>query len=809
MKNFIIFLILFCSSLQITSIAFAQTNKRGLDNRMHDKGLISGIVVDSSTAHPIVHAIFQLLSKEDTSRVLNVETTSNGRFLLKDIPLGSYSAQITIIGYKKRKRNLIVFTEKVKVIDLDTIRLAAKDIYLSEMNISKKNEGVYKEKEKIVVRVNKDLGNNGIEVLENIPMVNVDIDGRVNLAGKENTQIYIDGMPMDMSGFLKPEELRHLSVADIEKVEIITSHSIDYIDAGNSGIINIVTKKKLDNKYTGSISLGGNTKNSFNAEANLSYIYKELILRSSHNFNNSESKISRSSFKSITLNDSIGFLEQSSDNQNRLIDNASRLNAVFNPDKNNFLSAGIIYIDKNTKNFLGLLTDQRNINSGSESKSNTTSDKNIKQKFLMLTTSYRRTFAKNEYLNLAATYNNNKMNTTTNRSYNYSYLVNPVRQNDFSDNSNNNFNLRARYSRPLIENLNFAFDYSGNFIELDMKNDYYSYDPVTDSFIEITSSNNHYKNRNMKHSLSGYVNSKILNLDLMAGINYRLFLTKFDEFVLGQSFQRQYSNFLPDISLNASIDKNQSINFKWSLNYVYPQNRHINPHADYSDSTNVIVGNPNLAPTLNNFFNAGYMYYGEEIVINSSFFYFLSTEGIEEVTEQYSLTKAITTFKNISSNKRYGLSLSANTKLFSFLTISPSLRWTNRKYEGTTFKSSGSSWSIYLNTYLSFKDFRFQVISYYSAPEYSAQTKSNAYYFVDAAMRLLFFDRSLSVSIKAKDIFNMLSQNSTSYGYGFSSINNLREKTQIFSLDISYYFNIKGKEDLEERKDTEEYSDDF
>jgi len=810
MKNFIKYLILFCSAFQTPLITFAQTDIIELSKRKQDKGLISGIVVDSATTLPIVHASFQLFDKNDTARVLHAETTSNGKFILKDIPLGSYSAQITTIGYKKRKRDLIILTEKVSFIDLDTIRLAAKDIYMNEMVISEKYEGVHKDNEKIVVRVNKDLGNNGIEVLENIPMVNVDIDGNVNLAGKENTKIYIDGIPMDMSGFLKPEELRHLSVTDIEKIEIITSHSIDYIDAGNSGIINIVTKKKLDNKYTGSVSLGGNTKSSYNADANLSYIYKSLIIRGSNSFNNSDLKISRTSLKSIMLNDSIGYLEQTSDNHNNFINNVSRINVVYNPDKNNSLTAGIIYNNKNTTSLLSLLTDQRNNSNNVFSESNTTVDKNIKQNFLMLVTSYRKTFSKkHEYFNLGASYNNNKMNTTTTRSYDYSSLTDPIRQNDFSDNSNNTLNLRTRYVTPLIDNIKLALGYSGNLTELNMKNDYYNYDTITDSFIENISSNNHYKNRNMKHSLSGYVSSKIFNIDMMAGINYEIFLTKFDEFLLRHSFQKQYSNFLPEISLNTTIDKNQSLNFRWDLNYAYPQNRQINPYADYSDSTNVTVGNPGLAPSLSNFFTAGYMYYTEGIIINSNIFYFTRDNGIEEITEQYNLTKAITTFKNIYSTRGYGLSLSADTKLFNFLTVSPSLRWTNRKYEGATVKSSGSSLSLYLSTYFAFKDFRFQITSYYSAPEYSAQTKSNANYFVDAAMRVLLFDRSLSVSIKAKDIFNLLSQNSTSYGYGFSSSNNMKEKTQIFSLDISYYFNIKGKEDIEERKDTEEYNDDF
>ncbi len=805
MKKNILYLLLLCHVIIFFKTTIAQTNSRESSKKIPNKGLITGTVIDSASFLPIKYACFQLFWKDDTSHVLIAETKADGKFILKDIPLGSYSAHITALSYKKRKRDFIVLTEKVKVIDLDTIRLAARSIYINEVVVSAKSEGVFNDNEKIIVRVNRDLGNNGIEILENIPLVNVDIDGNVNLAGKENTKIYIDGIPLDMAGFQKPEELRHLSVTDIEKVEIITSHSIEYIDAGNTGIINIVTRRKLDNMFTGNVAAGVNTRNSFNVDANLSYFYKTLIVRGSHSFNNSESRASRNIFKSIKLNDSIGYLEQTSDNQNDFTNNSSRISVVHNPDTDNSFTAGIVYNNKATKNLLNLLTNQSNI-----SESFGTTDKNIKQNFLMLLANYRKTFSKkNEYLNLRLNYNHNKMSTASNRSYDYLSSVDPILENDFSNNLNNTLNWSTRYATPLRDNITVAMGYSGSLTELDMRNDFYYYDQVLGEYVNDASGNNHYKNGNVKHSLSGYVNSEIINIDLMAGINYEFFITKFDEYLLGHSFQKKYSNLFPEISMRMPIDKKQSINLRWDLNYTYPMNRQINPYTDYSDSTNITVGNPNLEPSLNNRFTADYILIIENTMINAGCHYIIHNKGIEEITEQNNLTTAITTYKNIYNAKSFGFLLSANTKLFDFLTIGPWLRWSYRKYTGGTIKSGGSSWSLYLNMYTSFKDFRFQINSYYSTPVYSAQTKTVANYYVDVAMRVLLFDRSLSLTIKAKDIFNMLSKNTTSLGYGFSSVNGIKEKTQIFFLDISYYFNIKAKEDIEERKDTEEYSDDF
>lgn len=76
-------------------------------------------------------------------------------------------------------------------------------------------------------------------------------------------------------------------------------------------------------------------------------------------------------------------------------------------------------------------------------------------------------------------------------------------------------------------------------------------------------------------------------------------------------------------------------------------------------------------------------------------------------------------------------------------------------------------------------------------------------------MKALFFNRSLSLSLRVEDLFNTRNLNVDRYGTGFYSVNSVRQKTRILSLDISYYFQSKANESLEERPDGDQYGDDF
>ena len=94
------------------------------------------------------------------------------------------------------------------------------------------------------------------DLLQNIPSVQVDLDGGVSLRGSENVTILINGRTSTLMGKSRGEVLQQLPANDIERIEVITNPSAKYKPDGTAGIINIVMKQKRDRGLAGTVSVG-------------------------------------------------------------------------------------------------------------------------------------------------------------------------------------------------------------------------------------------------------------------------------------------------------------------------------------------------------------------------------------------------------------------------------------------------------------------------------------------------------------------------------------------------------------------------
>ncbi|MBK7886932.1 MAG: TonB-dependent receptor plug domain-containing protein [Bacteroidetes bacterium] len=107
------------------------------------------------------------------------------------------------------------------------------------------------------------------EVLQNIPSVNVDIDGKISLRGSEQVTILIDGKPSGLTGDNRGAILQQLPASSIDQIEVVTNPSSKYDAEGMSGIINIKTKKDKNPGLNGTVSVGAGTNDKYNAALNL------------------------------------------------------------------------------------------------------------------------------------------------------------------------------------------------------------------------------------------------------------------------------------------------------------------------------------------------------------------------------------------------------------------------------------------------------------------------------------------------------------------------------------------------------------
>ena len=108
--------------------------------------------------------------------------------------------------------------------------------------------------DRTVINVDAAISNEGstaLEVLEKSPGVTVDKDGNISLKGKQGVMIMLDGKPSYLTGPELANLLRSMPSNNLDQIEIMTNPSAKYDAAGNSGIINIKTKKNKQKGFNG------------------------------------------------------------------------------------------------------------------------------------------------------------------------------------------------------------------------------------------------------------------------------------------------------------------------------------------------------------------------------------------------------------------------------------------------------------------------------------------------------------------------------------------------------------------------------
>jgi hypothetical protein len=292
--SFLFFLLLF------PSIVFAQKPAQSED------GTVIGKIHDQQSNKPLEYVSVRLFRLADSSIVSGAFTDVDGKY---SIPCssGSYFLKITLVNYDPIFVSSISINPSLTVFNVGTLKMrkisekterevrviAEKDVL--QAGIDKK---IYNVAEDLNVR-----GGTANDVLQRLPSVEVDQDGRVMLRGEGSVTVLIDGRPSSLSGGNGKTLLDALPAGSIERVEIVTNPSAKYDPDGTSGIINIVLKKNKLSGFNGLVSTnmattfqkGGNV-----GEGNLSLSYRTGILNIYGTYNARYLEGYRNNYSNIT-----------------------------------------------------------------------------------------------------------------------------------------------------------------------------------------------------------------------------------------------------------------------------------------------------------------------------------------------------------------------------------------------------------------------------------------------------------------------------------------------------------------------------
>ncbi|WP_044000686.1 outer membrane beta-barrel protein [Hymenobacter swuensis] len=225
---------------------------------------ITGQVLGEGPA-PVEFATVVLLKAQDSTHVTATTTDATGAFSLPGVAAGSYLLKTSFIGFSSDSRPVQV-TAGEPVARL-TVRLAANHATaLKEVTITATRPTIIQKPDRMIVNISNTVlasGYTALEVLEKSPGIYVNPKSEsITLNGKGATVI-LDGKKTYMSEADLAVFLKGLQSNEVQQIELITSPGARYDAEGPGGVINIVTKKGLQDGTKATVTAGGAfTKNS-------------------------------------------------------------------------------------------------------------------------------------------------------------------------------------------------------------------------------------------------------------------------------------------------------------------------------------------------------------------------------------------------------------------------------------------------------------------------------------------------------------------------------------------------------------------
>ncbi len=273
-------------------------------------GHVYGKITDAD-GKPIGDASVMLMqTKMDTTTkkmkqvlVKGMITKSNGDFNFEELPLmGKLVLKISTTGYKAMEQEVSFMPKRDPAAattppaqrpsmpsfdkDLGNIKLTPDAKQLQDVVVTAVSPSVRLSGDKKIFNVEKNImsaGGTGLDVLRNVPSVNVDIDGNVTMRNSA-PQLLIDGRPTTLTIDQVPADA-------IESVEVITNPSAKYdASGGGAGILNIVLKKNKKTGYNGNLRAGVDKRGAINSGVDFNLRQNKINITAGLNYNQNKSR---------------------------------------------------------------------------------------------------------------------------------------------------------------------------------------------------------------------------------------------------------------------------------------------------------------------------------------------------------------------------------------------------------------------------------------------------------------------------------------------------------------------------------------
>jgi len=789
--------------ITLISLLFASIKshgQRGHGGSHSPQGTIKGVAIDEQAQSPIEYVNVVLFKAKDSSMVDGTVTDMDGRYSLDKVAFGKYYLEFDFIGFRKKIVEDVTITPQSQTYTTDTIYLEQAAHEIEGVEVTGDRVDVEHKVDKKVINVGQDYsaqGGSAVEVLENVPSVEVDIEGNVELRGSGSFRVLINGKPSVLEG---SDALQQMSASRIKSIEIITNPSAKYDPEGTAGIINVITKKQKEKGLNGQVRATAGTKDKYDASVNLNYQIGKFNFFGSFDYRDFNFDMDGRSERELYSenSDTTTFIDQ---DVNRSMERSGYS-----------FKTGFDYqlTESSTVSLSGKLG---NFGFGHDMKRKTTrsiipgdtpanyslsnSDFLIDHDYYSLSFDYQNKFDKEGHKLDGSVYYSNSSSDDENQwaseitNSKWEVTSENYKEQNIESGDEDELQVKLDYTKPTSQGKLEAgymgsYDYSDNQYEVErfINNDWTSIDSLYNS----------YEYDRLIHALYTTYHSKIIGIDYKLGLRGEYTNRELSQNIMDKTYKVDRFDVFPSAHFSKKITKGEQVFLSYSRRVRRPRSWYLDPFPRQSDQYSKRIGNPDLDPEYTDSYELGYKKSFNKSFFSIESYYRRTTDEIDRIRTRGENDEMLRTFKNLDTETSFGLESMINTSLFKWWDLNANARLYRYSIEGNITEqdvsAKSNNWNARMtNTFKLPTSTRIQLMAGYRGPSATSQGEREGFLMSSAAIKQSMLNKKMNITLSVRDLFQTMKHEMTSEGEYFREYNRFERESPIFRLSISYSFN--------------------
>ena len=749
-----------------------------------------------------------LTSLNDTTKRRTIVSDKNGGFIFEKIAFGYYRLRISNVGMQNLTLDSIYLRQERFDFNLnDMVMKPNANQQLEEVIIYAEKPLIQSKEGNIIFNVGESAlaaGSNASDLLNSVPLVSKDPNGKITVRGKE-PKILIDDKPVELNLQQLQDLLESLPGSSIEKIEVMTNPPPQYANE-QGGVINITTKKGKVGK-SGRLNISGGTRGEGAINGNFSYRKQGFAVSINAGVGYNRLLGNGYSSRNNIYADSSNFFDTKNNYLNKNwrpnfrlnmdydINKTESINFVLQYNQNNYDNEGVTeYTNINRFGNIYRLSERRILNTGDNFSPNVNFSYTKKGKIA----------GESVKIITGANLSVNK----SDRDF-YQQFFNPDHtpngidstQNQLTDNKNSGYNIRVDYNRPLNNKktfLSFGTFYNRSNSHIDVNASFLKKPEM--AFIKSDLLSNEFRFHQTITNLRASVKQILKeHFSITGGVSVEQTSIWFELYKENRDAKNNYLSWLPFANINRNWKDKLNLTLAYRRSIRRPGINELNPTIDFGDPYNVRFGNEELeASTSHNFdFVLGRtktLYY-----INLGLGYNIVQNIFSQIRTLIPGDKTQITWANISGRKEYEIStwggLTINNKLKTNLSASYTFNEYSEFDKTVNRFRNGGSFTSNINSTYTPKD----VLNYTGSFAFNRFANPQGYarwsWSMNLGIQRKFFQKKLTITANIIDPFIQENRNYT-YGTNFNLQSFSTAQTRNFRLSVGYNFTKLAKKPI-------------